>query len=125
MGTLFSSTFMFYLTIAVSTMMLFVVIFFVFFLFFFFQAEDGIRDPLVTGVQTVCSSDLRLHRNAPPSSSRDRWQARRRTAPSRCWGPRAAREAGLGTHPAAVSRNSPSRRFAREEIGRASCRERG
>src|SRR5438105_10325487 len=25
---------------------------FVFFFFFFFQAEDGIRDPLVTGVQT-------------------------------------------------------------------------
>src|SRR5258706_1328892 len=28
--------------------------------FFFFQAEDGIRDWSVTGVQTVCSSDLRL-----------------------------------------------------------------
>src|SRR3989441_2431668 len=27
------------------------------FFFFFFQAEDGIRDKLVTGVQT-CSSDL-------------------------------------------------------------------
>src|SRR5215216_6958173 len=27
------------------------------FVFFFFQAEDGIRDDLVTGVQT-CSSDL-------------------------------------------------------------------
>src|SRR6267154_5457060 len=26
--------------------------------FFFFQAEDGIRDGRVTGVQTVCSSDL-------------------------------------------------------------------
>src|SRR3712207_7401180 len=26
--------------------------------FFFFQAEDGIRDIGVTGVQTVCSSDL-------------------------------------------------------------------
>ena len=26
--------------------------------FFFFQAEDGIRDYKVTGVQTVCSSDL-------------------------------------------------------------------
>src|SRR5437879_13660101 len=25
---------------------------------FFFQAEDGIRDTSVTGVQTVCSSDL-------------------------------------------------------------------
>src|SRR5207247_5495541 len=28
--------------------------------FFFFQAEDGIRDPLVTGVQTCASSDLVL-----------------------------------------------------------------
>src|SRR6267378_7046944 len=27
---------------------------------FFFQAEDGIRDLYVTGVQTVCSSDLAL-----------------------------------------------------------------
>ena len=26
--------------------------------FFFFQAEDGIRDHCVTGVQDVCSSDL-------------------------------------------------------------------
>src|ERR1019366_2461165 len=31
---------------------------FIFFFFFFFQAEDGIRDWSVTGVQTVCSSDL-------------------------------------------------------------------
>ena len=29
-----------------------------FFFFFFFQAEDGIRDRDVTGVQDVCSSDL-------------------------------------------------------------------
>src|SRR5438034_9012093 len=27
-------------------------------IFFFFQAEDGIRDHCVTGVQTCCSSDL-------------------------------------------------------------------
>src|SRR5205823_1221303 len=32
-----------------------------FFFFFFFQAEDGIRDKLVTGVQTLCSSDLDEH----------------------------------------------------------------
>src|SRR5437667_6407259 len=31
---------------------------FFFFFFFFFQAEDGIRDRDVTGVQTLCSSDL-------------------------------------------------------------------
>src|SRR5207247_3959931 len=43
------------------------------FLFFFFQAEDGIRDPLVTGVQTcalpICSlrvaeQDITLTRDA-------------------------------------------------------------
>src|SRR2546426_11556779 len=28
---------------------------------FFFQAEDGIRDYKVTGVQTLCSSDLQYH----------------------------------------------------------------
>src|SRR5438105_10692736 len=31
---------------------IFFLFFFYFFFFFFFQAEDGIRDPLVTGVQT-------------------------------------------------------------------------
>src|SRR5207247_4166649 len=29
--------------------------------FFFFQAEDGIRDPLVTGVQTCALSDLGVY----------------------------------------------------------------
>src|SRR5437667_8314694 len=36
---------------------------FFFFFFFFFQAEDGIRDRDVTGVQTLCSSDL-IHGHA-------------------------------------------------------------
>src|SRR5256886_10643182 len=36
------------------------------FLFFFFQAEDGIRDLTVTGVQTWCSSDLVGEREAAP-----------------------------------------------------------
>ena len=42
------------------------VLFFVFFFcfFFFFQAEDGIRDDLVTGVD-VCSSDLGVHGTLP------------------------------------------------------------
>src|SRR5258706_9240012 len=34
--------------------------------FFFFQAEDGIRDWSVTGVQTVCSSDLTAILDAYP-----------------------------------------------------------
>src|SRR5207247_5755298 len=38
--------------------------------FFFFQAEDGIRDPLVTGVQTcalpICLNARRVTRRRPP-----------------------------------------------------------
>src|SRR5687767_15200247 len=37
--------------------------------FFFFQAEDGIRDKLVTGVQT-CALPIFLHR--PPEADRHR-----------------------------------------------------
>src|SRR5438093_6544995 len=36
----------------VLSVCVFIVLFFIFFLFFFFQAEDGIRDWSVTGVQT-------------------------------------------------------------------------
>src|SRR5437867_6752786 len=64
---------------------LFVLLFFVFF-FFFFQAEDGIRDRTVTGVQTcalpICSATaIRPSRNrckrCCPSGGRQRyWQSR-------------------------------------------------
>src|SRR5215207_4595087 len=56
---------------------------------FFFQAEDGIRDPLVTGVQT-CALPISLHDGATMAD------------------PAAIQGTGQG-----------------EEIGRASCRERG
>src|SRR5437868_11302426 len=36
--------------------------------FFFFQAEDGIRDRNVTGVQDVCSSDLAEEASQSPAS---------------------------------------------------------
>src|SRR5687767_15453983 len=36
-----------------------------FFIFFFFQAEDGIRDKLVTGVQT-CALPISTKRTFPP-----------------------------------------------------------
>src|SRR6266536_5026539 len=62
--------------------------------FFFFQAEDGIRAPLVTGVQTCA---------LPISCSRRTWSAI--SLASRC------------------STRSPRRSGARREIGRASCRE--
>src|SRR5690625_7338128 len=66
--------------------------------YFFFQAEDGIRDGHVTGVQT-CALPIWWR---PPRGS-----ARSRPGPGSC--PPAAA--------AAASRN-------RQEIGRASCRER-
>src|SRR2546430_9892761 len=60
------------------------------FLFFFFQAEDGIRDLTVTGVQT-CASDLftspwlkwrsRLQSPRTPESTRLNFPARH----ARCW----------------------------------------
>src|SRR3989441_8383155 len=39
------------------------IILYVFFFFFFFQAEDGIRDKLVTGVQTCALPIFRLRRD--------------------------------------------------------------
>src|SRR5688500_20411056 len=67
--------------------------------FFFFQAEDGIRDYKVTGVQTCALPIFRSRRE------------RRRG-----WAAVAERE----------TRRSPSwwMRLGRREIGRASCRER-
>src|SRR5207247_3583763 len=37
----------------------------IYFLFFFFQAEDGIRDPLVTGVQTCALPICRVRARSP------------------------------------------------------------
>src|SRR2546427_2850987 len=51
----------------------------VIFLFFFFQAEDGIRDLTVTGVQTCALpiSTPSKTRNRPSSTSAARWSASR------------------------------------------------
>src|SRR5205085_4316717 len=79
--------------------------------FFFFQAEDGIRDLTVTGVQT-CALPIslrphgrRLRRRALSPGTRRRRRTRSRKSSSR------------------RSRRARTRR--RSEIGRASCRERG
>src|SRR5688572_31404506 len=103
------------------------------FLFFFFQAEDGIRDLTVTGVQTCA---LPISRGGPPAarplpgrSPRVRRRAARGTWPP----PRTARSA-RGGRPCS-GRDPPSARRGRgrrsrgggarcREIGRASCRER-
>src|SRR2546426_12747224 len=77
--------------------------------FFFFQAEDGIRDYKVTGVQT-CALPICHEHALGAACSRPRPNP---AAPSACsWPPKPWRTCG--------------RSFARRrrEIGRASCRER-
>src|SRR5437867_7628801 len=77
--------------------------------FFFFQAEDGIRDRTVTGVQTCALPICRLRDAA--GSLRAPVSVRRSS------------DTGARSDPAA-SRSRPT--SARQvEIGRASCRERG
>src|SRR5207247_4562020 len=86
---------------------------------FFFQAEDGIRDPLVTGVSDVCSSDL-VGREAGGEEGAGRGldvdHVRHR--------PGLDGEHGLGldVHLAAVERADLAQ-DSRPEIGRASGRE--
>src|SRR5207248_4946355 len=93
--------------------------------FFFFQAEDGIRDRTVTGVQTcalpifpreriVCTRNLRLLR-AP------RRDPEGRPAVFRCGRARGGRG---DQEQLRVYRLSPGPGRARQQIGRASCRER-
>src|SRR2546430_4380251 len=86
---------------------------FVFF-FFFFQAEDGIRDLTVTGVQT-CALPISI--GVPPRS------AKRRFAGARCATQR-RRRTGREPPRRTESHRSPWSRTSRSEIGRASCRER-
>src|SRR3989442_12914845 len=82
---------------------------------FFFQAEDGIRDADVTGVQTCALpiSDARnLHRPAQSRSCRCRLRA----------------SAGVRLEHAVILGRPRTGRLAdarRTEIGRGSCRERG
>src|SRR4051794_41831413 len=75
---------------------------------FFFQAEDGIRDGRVTGVQT-CALPIWQRMRLPPAAAS--------AAGGRC----CARAAG--PRPGCCSSARPGSRCA--QIGRASCRERG
>src|SRR6266704_6162294 len=70
----------------------------VFFFFFFFQAEDGIRDRNVTGVQT-CALPIW-------GSAAWRWRIRRPAHPGRRY---AAREADNSRRPSALRRRAPGR----------------
>src|SRR5205807_7891228 len=93
-----------------------------------FQAEDGIRDYKVTGVQTCALpiSNPGLHRRAAPRRRR----AQGGGAPRRSEGDREAREAerlGVGGEPAGAARGGrrpAARRRDGSKIGRASYRER-
>src|SRR5207249_6402569 len=91
--------------------------------FFFFQAEDGIRDRNVTGVQTcalpICRPKLP---DVLPESVEDVWELwTTKAGLESWWGPE-----GFTT---AVSKLDLRPRgefeYAMTEIGRASCRERG
>src|SRR5207245_3973150 len=83
---------------------------------FFFQAEDGIRDATVTGVQT-CALPIWKARPAPGASA----EGRRRRACSR--------ERGSSLRSSARARSLRGARtvapVSPSEIGRASCRGRG
>src|SRR5947207_2612720 len=91
-------------------------------LFFFFQAEDGIRDHCVTGVQT-CALPISSRRDrSRPRPRSFRWADRRGLA--------ARNERGLGrlrsrrlARPVHRQPHQPGRLW-QPEIGRASCRER-
>src|SRR5256885_10661296 len=86
--------------------------------FFFFQAEDGIRDYKVTGVQTCA---LPICRRMPLFSV----DSRARAAPARREQrhPPARVEAAVPARAEGRAR-PPPRRGVNEQIGRASCRER-
>src|SRR5207244_4777143 len=93
-------------------------------LFFFFQAEDGIRDDLVTGVQTCALPISPRSRGRTASSSGSSARTPRARLPS---SRRCARR--RGKHPRAPRPHTPpARRGSRgrgsRKIGRASCRER-
>src|SRR5437660_3661151 len=102
---------------------------FFFFFFFFFQAEDGIRDGHVTGVQTcalpISSRDAAALRfssanSLASASACDRASVRRVVEPAICSASRAFSSSTVAAR-RSISvielRSSP-------KIGRASCRER-
>src|SRR2546430_4485988 len=87
-------------------------------IFFFFQAEDGIRDLTVTGVQT-CALPISVRRRPLDEDSAS---VRRALHADRV---RAARGERVGRQPHAGGRLAVAAATAgRSEIGRASCRER-
>src|SRR5687767_3567712 len=90
---------------------------------FFFQAEDGIRDKLVTGVQT-CALPIYAPARAR-GFGRAGGRARRVGSPHRPPAGRGRSGRALGARRPARTRTAPPAPRADPQIGRASCRERG
>src|SRR5207247_6495302 len=97
--------------------------------FFFFQAEDGIRDPLVTGVPDVCSSDLRVRDHALDVRLHERDQSGHQERPGAEPGGQLLDVRRLLEDRVRADDQIDAcghhRRRVDQEIGRASCRERG
>src|SRR2546430_6653165 len=85
--------------------------------FFFFQAEDGIRDLTVTGVQT-CALPI-SSAGRPPVAARDP-DGTTRALPALLHMVSPRRRHGVG----ATDRGVQGAEGRRDQIGRASCRER-
>src|SRR5205823_11235798 len=94
--------------------------------FFFFQAEDGIRDKLVTGVQT-CALPICPGRAGRHPRLRTQHQRRQSQAPPPHGGRREPVLPGPlpGPEVPVLDPREAVRREGEREIGRASCRERG
>src|SRR5207249_9751938 len=82
-----------------------------FFFFFFFQAEDGIRDRNVTGVQTCALPISRATATSAPPSSVDARSGPRRDRPDR---PLAKAAQAARASPPACAARSEERRVGKE-----------
>src|SRR3989441_4650677 len=97
--------------------MVYMVSYLLFFFFFFFQAEDGIRDKLVTGVQTCALPICVVRCRRPRGRGPERLRVPRH-------GERLPHRNGVPDWRRIVRRRDRLERRAQREIGRASCRER-
>src|SRR5688572_31543381 len=89
-------------------------IYFFFFVFFFFQAEDGIRDLTVTGVQTCALPISHRARRAAAAREQSRFRGARQ---------RGARAAGLRSPPACTGTHQRRNRSEERRVGKE-CRSR-
>src|SRR5207247_3895604 len=86
------------------------------YLFFFLQAEDGIRDPLVTGVQTCALPISPLSCSSSSSRCRDSWRLWSADSSSVFFAPSSAR---AWASRAVISLNAaPSSRSEERRVGK-------